>query len=152
MEAVSAAKMRKAQQKALAGRAYARAAVSILGARLGRSRACKTHPLDCRAPVVRSIYSHHLDKGLGGALNSAVLRAVWADIKILNTKECTYYCSRPQSKRLFYCARIYVELSPKHRRDFSQLIRELVDDCCSKDFEGRSRCGKDRVSKLYFDL
>jgi F0F1-type ATP synthase gamma subunit len=43
MEAVSAAKMRKAQQKALAGRAYARAAVSILARVLG-SRACE-HPL-----------------------------------------------------------------------------------------------------------
>src|SRR5437870_5736426 len=44
MEAVSAAKMRKAQQQALAGRAYARAAVSIL-ARVAGSREVANHPL-----------------------------------------------------------------------------------------------------------
>ncbi|MGH7936260.1 MAG: F0F1 ATP synthase subunit gamma, partial [Chthoniobacterales bacterium] len=44
MEAVSAAKMRKSQTRALAGRAYARAALSIL-ARVSGSRALQNHPL-----------------------------------------------------------------------------------------------------------
>src|SRR5581483_4619177 len=44
MEAVSASKMRKAQTRALAGRAYARAATSIL-ARLSGSRELSNHPL-----------------------------------------------------------------------------------------------------------
>ncbi|MGB4076529.1 MAG: F0F1 ATP synthase subunit gamma, partial [Minisyncoccia bacterium] len=44
MEAVSAVKMRKTQEAALAGRAYARAAVSIL-ARLSASHDVVRHPL-----------------------------------------------------------------------------------------------------------
>src|ERR1700690_3673120 len=44
MEAVSASKMRKAQARALAGRAYARAAVSIL-ARVSGSQELIHHPL-----------------------------------------------------------------------------------------------------------
>ena len=43
MEAVSAVKMRKSQQKALGGRAYARAAAAVL-ARVSTTRALATHP------------------------------------------------------------------------------------------------------------
>ncbi|HEY5383511.1 MAG TPA: ATP synthase F1 subunit gamma [Candidatus Paceibacterota bacterium] len=103
MEAVSAAKMRKAQGRAFAGRAYARAAVSIL-ARVSGSRELASHPLVCgtfeRGAVATPTDSSHRlsagipiaprsalyivitsDKGLAGALNSAVLRATAADIK-----------------------------------------------------------------------
>src|SRR4051812_15746104 len=80
MEAVSAAKMRKAQQKALAGRAYARAAASIL-ARVSGSRGMMSHPLTQVRDVKRALYIVITsDKGLAGALNSSVLRAVSADI------------------------------------------------------------------------
>ena len=80
MEAVSAAKMRKAQQRAIAGRAYARAAVSIL-ARLSGSRELARHPLIAPRDIKRALYIVITsDKGLAGALNSAVLRAVHADI------------------------------------------------------------------------
>ncbi len=101
MEAVSASKMRKAQNKALAGRTYARAALSIL-ARVSGSRDLANHPLvkegavslqgnasgntfsspqsgrnvaDCLYIVITS------DKGLAGGLNSGVLRAVEKDIQ-----------------------------------------------------------------------
>jgi F-type H+-transporting ATPase subunit gamma len=81
MEAVSAAKMRKAQQKAIAGRAYARAAVSILS-RVSGSRALSSHPLTQDRPIAHALYVVITsDKGLAGALNSAVLRNTLADIE-----------------------------------------------------------------------
>ncbi len=81
MEAVSAAKMRKAQQRAIAGRAYARAAASIL-ARVSGARELSRHPLVAPRDVKRALYIVITsDKGLAGALNSAVLRAVMADIQ-----------------------------------------------------------------------
>ena len=100
MEAVSAAKMRKAQNRAFAGRGYARAAVSIL-ARVSGSRELASHPLTrgattllferasddegsnsrVVAPIHQALYIVITsDKGLAGALNSAVLRATAADI------------------------------------------------------------------------
>lgn len=80
MEAVSAAKMRKAQQRAMAGRAYARAATATL-ARVSGSRELGTHPLTNIRPVQKALYIVITsDKGLAGALNSGVLRAAQADI------------------------------------------------------------------------
>lgn len=80
MEAVSASKMRKAQQKALAGRAYARAAVSILS-RVSGSRELQNHPLVQVRTDKKTLYIVITsDKGLAGALNSAVLRKVQSDI------------------------------------------------------------------------
>ena len=81
MEAVSAAKMRKAQTAALKGRAYARAAVSVL-ARVSGSNELNAHPLVAERPVQNTLYIVITsDKGLAGALNSAVLRATYADMK-----------------------------------------------------------------------
>src|SRR3989338_10195691 len=80
MEAVSASKMRKAQQKALAGRAYARASVSIL-AHVSGSRELVRHPLVQKREAKKILYVVITsDKGLAGGLNSAVLRKVAADI------------------------------------------------------------------------
>jgi F-type H+-transporting ATPase subunit gamma len=80
MEAVSAAKMRKAQQAAIASRAYARAASSIL-ARLSGTKQAEYMALAATRPVNSALYVVITsDKGLAGALNSAVLRATSADI------------------------------------------------------------------------
>ncbi len=80
MEAVSAAKMRKAQQTALKGRAYARASAAVL-ARVAGSRDLLSHPLATVRPVRKALYVVITsDKGLAGALNSGVLRATTADI------------------------------------------------------------------------
>ncbi len=84
MEAVSAAKMRKSQQRALDGRAYAHAATSIL-ARVSGSKLLHDHPLTrgVEKSVVRGILYVVItsDKGLAGGLNSAVLRSALADIR-----------------------------------------------------------------------
>jgi len=82
MEAVSAVKMRKSQQKAFAGRAYARAAAATL-ARVSGSRALATHPLTQNTGhAPRTLYIVITsDKGLAGALNSSVLRRVAQEIE-----------------------------------------------------------------------
>ncbi|MCC7500312.1 ATP synthase F1 subunit gamma [Candidatus Nomurabacteria bacterium] len=81
MEAVAAAKMRKSQQRALAGRAYARAAATVL-ARVSGTRDVHLHPLamtNTAAP--RGLYIVITsDKGLAGALNSAVLKGAVSDM------------------------------------------------------------------------
>lgn len=84
MEAVSAAKMRKAQQSAVQGRAYARAAVSIL-ARVSGSGTLARHPFTASRPVHATLYIVITsDKGLAGNLNGGVLRAALQDIKASN--------------------------------------------------------------------
>jgi F-type H+-transporting ATPase subunit gamma len=80
MEAVSAAKMRKTQNAALAGRSYARAATSVL-ARVQGTRELASHPLTEVREVRKALYIVITsDKGLAGALNSGVLRAAARDI------------------------------------------------------------------------
>jgi F-type H+-transporting ATPase subunit gamma len=78
MEAVSAVKMRKTQEAAFDGRAYARAALSIL-ARLSGSSEVSRHPLtqarnngEMKKTALVIITS---DKGLAGGLNSGVIKA-----------------------------------------------------------------------------
>jgi len=74
MEAVSAVKMRKTQVAAIADRAYARAAVSIL-ARLSGSSDVLRHPLASARTVRKTaLVLITSDKGLAGALNSSVLK------------------------------------------------------------------------------
>jgi len=80
MEAVSAAKMRKAQIQALSGRPYASAAVSIL-ARLSGTTKFKNHPLTKPSQASGTLYIVITsDKGLAGSLNSGVLRKIYAEM------------------------------------------------------------------------
>jgi F-type H+-transporting ATPase subunit gamma len=76
MEAVSAVKMRTTQMTALGGRAYARAALSIL-ARLSGTLDMKQHPLalmkEGNGKIALIVITS--DKGLAGALNSSALKA-----------------------------------------------------------------------------
>lgn len=81
MEAVSAAKMRKAQLRAISGRLYAKAAVGIL-ARLSGGHVLDKHAFMEARDTKRALYVVITsDKGLAGGLNSGVLKAVMADIK-----------------------------------------------------------------------
>lgn len=75
MEAVSAVKMRKSQERALTGRPYAKAALGVL-AKLGALRAdgvikVTTAPTNASKELLVIVTS---DKGLAGAVNSAVLK------------------------------------------------------------------------------
>jgi len=74
METVSAVKMRKSQLRALSGRPYARATLSILE-RLASSLSAVKHPLTIERPLKRvALVVITSDKGLCGVLNSGVLK------------------------------------------------------------------------------
>src|SRR6185503_9982507 len=73
MEAVSAVKMRKGQERALSGRAYAAAALSMLE-RLAGSAEMARHPLMQKRVGKTALIVVTSDKGLAGALNSGVIR------------------------------------------------------------------------------
>ncbi len=148
MEAVSAAKMRKAQGRAFQGRSYARAAVSIL-ARVSGSRELARHPLtrgaaafsfdpsslDARSNEIFAAPSRALyivitsDKGLAGALNSAVLRATAADIKAsgLSTKNVSIVAVGRKAND-FFTTRGYQVLTYRANTDTidTAFITELV--------------------------
>lgn len=82
MEAVSAVKMRKSQERALSGRPYVRAAIRVLS-RLAESRDGLAHPfVSPRQEGVRLLVVVTSDKGLAGSVNSAVLKLV--DQALLN--------------------------------------------------------------------
>ena len=74
MEAVSAVKMRKSQQKALTGRPYVHAAMRIL-TRLSESQEGLSHSFALkRAEGKQLLVVVTSDKGLAGSVNSAVLK------------------------------------------------------------------------------
>ena len=75
MEAVSAVKMRKAQERAMSGRAYAATALSVLE-RLAGSADLAQYPLMQSQTGKTCVVVITSDKGLAGALNSGVIRAV----------------------------------------------------------------------------
>ena len=73
MEAVSAVKMRKAQERALGSRAYAAAALAVLE-RLAATADIARHPLMQKREGRMAVIVITSDKGLAGSLNSAVIR------------------------------------------------------------------------------
>jgi F-type H+-transporting ATPase subunit gamma len=94
MEAVSAVKMRKGQERALGGRSYAAAALSVLE-RLSSTIDVARHPLmqeQGPSTVLRVNKTCFVvvtsDKGLAGSLNSGVIRRVEQELTRLSlTKE-----------------------------------------------------------------
>ncbi|MFA7309671.1 MAG: ATP synthase F1 subunit gamma [Candidatus Paceibacterota bacterium] len=83
MEAVSAVKMRKGQERALSGRSYAAAALSVLE-RLSGTADIARHPLMQTRTGKTAFIVVTSDKGLAGALNSGVIRLVEKELTRLN--------------------------------------------------------------------
>ncbi|MDP4020868.1 MAG: ATP synthase F1 subunit gamma [Candidatus Adlerbacteria bacterium] len=135
MEAVSAAKMRKAQTRALSGRAYARAASGIL-ARVSGSNDLKKHPLSVVRPIKKALYLVIVaDRGLAGALNSGVLRATLADMRASNLLEsaCSVIAIGRKANDFFVARGITVEEFYPNADDASSgFIRELVDKAAKR--------------------
>lgn len=73
MEAVSAVKMRKSQQRALAARPYALSALTVL-AKVAGTNELQQYPLGIERPGKAAVVVVTSDKGLAGALNSSVLK------------------------------------------------------------------------------
>jgi F-type H+-transporting ATPase subunit gamma len=132
MEAVSAAKMRKSQTTALRGRAYARAAVSILS-RLSGARELALHPLTRHNESARTLYIViTADRGLAGAINSAVLRAVWAEIKD-NAQSASIIAVGRKANDFFAKRGVAVEVFHHNTEEISsQRIDELVAEAARK--------------------
>lgn len=101
MEAVSAVKMRKSQERALDGRAYAEAALRILE-RVSHVRDAKTHPL-----FAEHTHGKHAfvvvtsDKGLAGSLNSSVLKEAYAQIMRFPKEDVSVICFGKKSYEFF---------------------------------------------------
>src|SRR3989344_4438550 len=83
MEAVSAVKMRKGQERALNGRAYAAAALSVLE-RLSGTAEIARHPLMQERVGKTALIVVTSDKGLAGALNSGVIRKLETELRERN--------------------------------------------------------------------
>lgn len=73
MEAVSAVKMRKSQERALSGRSYAAAALTVLE-RVSGTADLSRHPLMQKRDGKHAMVVITSDKGLAGSLNSGVIR------------------------------------------------------------------------------
>lgn len=83
MEAVSAVKMRKSQERALGGRSYAAAALSVLE-RLSGTVDVARHPLMQEKSGIPCFVVITSDKGLAGSLNSGVIRRVEREMAAKN--------------------------------------------------------------------
>ncbi len=143
MEAVSAAKMRKSQQTALGGRAYARAAASVL-ARVSGSREMQNHPLtrsSGEAPQKVLYIVITSDKGLAGALNSAVLRKVQSDIAEGQNKSSNFEAriiAVGRKANDFFAARGFAveTFHPNTNQISSSTIEEIVHEAARRFTEG----------------
>ncbi len=139
MEAVSAAKMRKAQSRALAGRAYARAAAAIL-ARVAGSRETANYPLMQAREVKRTLYIVITsDKGLAGALNSAVLRSTLAEItsRGFSTNSVSIIAVGKKANEFFAKRGFKVEIfHPNTDQISSDIIREIVNEAAFRFQDG----------------
>jgi F-type H+-transporting ATPase subunit gamma len=101
MEAVSAVKMRKTQSAAIAGRPYARAALSIL-TRLAGTEDVKRHPLAHRRDGKKlALIVITSDKGLAGALNSGVLKRATDVLEGHELKDVTIYAYGKKGEEYF---------------------------------------------------
>jgi len=81
LELVAASKMKKAQQAALAGRAYASLMAEMLAAVAGRVEESHHPFLERRAVKVRGIILVTSDMGLAGALNANLFKLVVDEVK-----------------------------------------------------------------------
>jgi len=152
MEAVSAAKMRKSQQRALGARHYAAAAVAVLS-RLAGSRELVAHALT-RPPAAgrRALYIVITsDKGLAGALNSGVLRGALADIQAENAKEVSVIAVGRKAQDFFSKRGYRVEAFHPNTDDISSgTIRQLVEEAATRFvLDGFATDGVDEVKIVY---
>ncbi|HRH23967.1 MAG TPA: ATP synthase F1 subunit gamma [Candidatus Paceibacterota bacterium] len=141
MEAVSAVKMRKTQASALAGRPYARAGLAIL-ARLSGSQDALRHPL----AQVRDVKKLGLvvmtsDKGLAGALNSAVIKRAAEAVEAFDKKDVTVFAYGKKGEEYFARRGYTVKKAYQNKRDdvpisvMEELSRELSAGFLAEEFD-----------------
>ena len=145
MQMVAAAKMRKAQNSALAGRPYADLLRKVLASLPGRVEE-QAHPLLKARPIQRElVLVISTDKGLCGALNTTLLREVAkfdparADFVVLGRK-ALQYLTRTQRKVLADFAL---------KENFHFLEAKQVSKFCLDKFESGA---VDKVSVVFTDF
>ncbi len=101
MEAVSAVKMRKAQERALKGRPYAETALRILE-KVNESTEARLHPLTQKGAGKREcLIVITSDKGLAGSLNTAVLKEASLIVSALDKSTVDCICFGKKSYEFF---------------------------------------------------
>jgi F-type H+-transporting ATPase subunit gamma len=141
MEAVSAVKMRKTQNAAFEGRAYARAALSIL-TRLSGTEDVKRHPLavhrDGKKLALLVLTS---DKGLAGGLNSGVLKKALEAIEDRDKSDVTIYAYGRKGQEYFNnrgynVAKAYINKGDTiPLSDMEEIAKELSDEFLAGKFD-----------------
>lgn len=135
MEAVSAVKMRKTQEAALAGRPYARAALAIL-ARLSGSADIGRHPLAATRTVEKvALIILTSDKGLAGALNSGVIKAAADAVANYSVENVTVYAYGKKGEEYFARRGYRIAKSYENKKDAVELsvMEELASEL-SREF------------------
>ncbi len=141
MEAVSAVKMRKTQTAALAGRSYARAALSILG-RLSGTEHVSGHALS----EVREVKNVALvimtsDKGLAGSLNSSVLKKAAEAVAPYAKEQVLVYAYGKKGEEYFKRREYTIAKAVENKRDdvpledMEMLSSELSAGFLAGDFD-----------------
>lgn len=134
MEAVSAVKMRKSQERAISGRVYAAAALSVLERISGTSDVMR-HPLMQEGKGKTCYIVVTSDKGLAGSLNSSVIKRTEKDMAERGlSKEDVIMIGIGRRGADFFANRGF-ELRGRHENmsdDVSESeIRTLTDDVLS---------------------
>ncbi|MFZ2500939.1 MAG: ATP synthase F1 subunit gamma [Minisyncoccia bacterium] len=130
MEAVSAVKMRKTQSTALAGRPYARAALSIL-ARLSGSADLEQHPLVKVRPAQKiALVILTSDKGLAGTLNSGVIKAAVEAVAPYSPTAVTVYAYGKKGEEYFARRGYRIAHAFENKKDTIELsvVEGLVEE------------------------
>ncbi len=150
MEAVSAVKMRKTQNAALAGRAYARAALAIL-TRLSGTEDVRRHPLaSARNGTKLGLLVLTSDKGLAGGLNSSVLKKAAEAIGIRTKSDVVVYAYGRKGQEYFHNRGYEVSKSYINKGDdvdlgaMEEIAKEVSDAFLANDF--------DQVVAVYSDF
>jgi|CXWL01.1.fsa_nt_gi F-type H+-transporting ATPase subunit gamma len=135
MEAVSAVKMRKTQERAFSGRPYASSALAVL-ARLSGTAQLASHPLVTKREVKKiALIVITSDKGLAGALNSGVLKKAAEAVKEYETKDVTVYAYGKKGEEFFRRREYHVAEAFENKQDDVEVsIMERLSSDVSKGF------------------
>ena len=141
MEAVSAVKMRKTQNVAMAGRPYARAALSILS-RLSSSAELTRNPLGkVRVPQKVALVIITSDKGLAGGLNAGVIKEAMESIASYAPEMVTIYAYGKKGEEYFARRTYRIARAFENKQDIIELslmenlVRELSDEFKAETYD-----------------
>lgn len=147
MEAVSAVKMRKTQAAALEGRAYARAALSLL-TRLAGTRHVKEHVLgQDREGSKLALVVITSDKGLAGALNSGVLKRAVEAIEDRAIEDVTIFAYGKKGQEFFSRRGYTVARAIENKQD--EIPLAIMEDLVTEITEGFLAHKYDKVVSVY---